>query len=185
MLPSCAETAELLDADFFTVKSIHELKYLPLWSWLPSDRLWYHQMAISRPWGRIRGYHAQKGRRSVWVHLSLVWGRRVESAVEAVRRRRSQAMCCEPGVRALKVAWLIEMVARAQSCLVDWMGACAQSCLVDWNGRTRSKWEVWWFFSSFLLQLRVDENKSAHGDTICIEQFCEKKSQFREKSANQ
>jgi hypothetical protein len=55
----------------------------------------------------------------VWVPLSLLWGRRVESAVEAGRRRRrSQAMCCEPG-GALKVAWLIEMGTRAQSCLVD------------------------------------------------------------------
>ncbi len=112
-------------------------------------------MAISRPWGRIRGYHAQKGRRGVWVPLSLVWGRRVGSAVEAGRRRRSQAMCCEvwrwlnsclagwkgrvrsklPGwlkwAHALKVAWLIEM------------GAHAQSCLVDWNGRTRSKLPGW------------------------------------------
>jgi hypothetical protein len=57
----------------------------------------------------------------VWVHLSLVWGRRVESAVEAGRRRRYQAMCCKlgGGGHVLKVAWLIEV------------GTCAQSCLVD------------------------------------------------------
>ncbi len=57
----------------------------------------------------------------MWVHLSLVWGRRVESAVEAGRRRRYQAMCCKlgGGGHVLKVAWLIEV------------GTCAQSCLVD------------------------------------------------------
>jgi hypothetical protein len=30
----------------------------------------------------------------MWVHLSLVRGRRVESAVEAGRRNRFQVMCC-------------------------------------------------------------------------------------------
>ncbi len=33
----------------------------------------------------------------------------------------------------LKVAWLIEM------------GSRAQTCLLDWSERLRSKWEVWWF----------------------------------------
>ncbi len=40
---------------------------------------------------------------------------------------------------ALKVAWLIERVTRAQS------------CLVDWKGRAHSKWEVWWFFLLLLV----------------------------------
>ncbi len=96
-------------------------------------------------------------------------GEGVESAVEAGRRRRSQAMCCEGGGgHKLKAAWLIEMGAQAQSCLVDrngrtssklpgwlkwahklkvaWlieMGAQAQSCLVDWSGRMCSKLPGW------------------------------------------
>ncbi len=74
--------------------------------------------------------------------------------------------CWLKGARALKVAWLIERGAHAQSCLVDWKG-CALSKLLGWlkGARARAKWEVWWFFSSFLLPLRVDENRSACGDT--------------------
>jgi hypothetical protein len=163
MPPSCAETAELLDADSFTVKSIHELKYRPLWSWLPSDHLWYHQMAISRLWGRIRGCHAQKGWRGMWVHLSLVWGRRVESAVEAGRRNRFQAMCCSklPGwlkrADEPKVAWLIEKGGRAQSCLVDWKGLTSPK-LLGWLKRADEPKVIGLvIFSSSLLQLWVDE----------------------------
>ncbi len=94
-------------------------------------------MVISRPRGCIRGYHAQKGRRGVWAPLALVWGRRVESAVGAGRRRRSQAMWCWGG----KFRWSMEMV-EFLSCWLK-AGARAQSCLVDWKGRAHSKLPDW------------------------------------------
>jgi hypothetical protein len=80
-------------------------------------------MAISRPRDCIRGYHAQKGRRGVWVSLALVWGRGVESAVGAGKRWWSQAMCCEVW------GWL-NLVLLAE------MGHARKSCLSDGSART-------------------------------------------------
>ena len=67
-----------------------------------------------------------------------LWRRRVESAVEAGRENKFQAMCCPmlPG-------WL----KRADE---------PKSCLVDWNGLMSPKLRGSVIFSASLLQLRVD-----------------------------
>ncbi len=128
-------------------------------------------MAISRPWGRIRGYPAHQGGGGVWVPLCVGWGRRVEWAVEAGSRTRSQAMCCE--------VW-------------RWLN----SCLAGWNGRARSKlpgWLKWahmlkvaWLiemgacaqserFGDFsppsCCSYELMKNRSARGDTLLINTF--------------
>jgi hypothetical protein len=139
-------------------------------------------MAISRPQGRIRGYHAQKGEEGCVGSMALMWGRRVHQLL--VQAEEEGPRQCGVEGESLVWRWL-------NSCLADWKGCSrAQSCLIDWKGRARSKllgwmkgactlkvawlietgarakWEVWWFSSSFLLQLRVDENRSACGDTL-------------------
>ncbi len=101
-------------------------------------------MAISRPRGRIWGFHAQKGRRGMWSPMALAVRREDESSVEAGRRRRSQAMWCGGG----KFSWSVEMVGscllgccwarpfqKGAPLLLTWLaGGSRPYCLLDWQG---------------------------------------------------
>ncbi len=104
-------------------------------------------------WGQEAALEEEEGEEGYVVPPGLGVRREDESAVGAGRRRRSQAMWCWGG----KFSWSVEM-AGSYCLLLTWLaGGSRPYCLLDWQGACAPCCEVWWFFSSFLLQLRVDE----------------------------
>jgi hypothetical protein len=114
MPPSCAETAELLDADFFTVKSIHELSIdhcdldflltvCDITRWPYRGREAPSEDTMLKRGGGVCGSICPWCGGGGWSQL-----------LRQVEEGGPGPCVVNQGARAVKVAWLIEMGAHSK-----------------------------------------------------------------------